>query len=100
VLIRGLLIAASGFVFIFSPGIPLSQLTRRSPGVERGLIYWGLGLWPLALLPALFLQSLLRQAIQGNAPSLGPAVQPVDYLLTPRRAKSSRRGCRSGSASG
>jgi hypothetical protein len=82
VILRGLLIAASGFVFIFSPGLPLSALTRRSPGVERGLIYWGLALWPLALLPALFLQSLLRQAVRGSTPSAAPGVEPVDYLLT------------------
>ena len=81
-ILRGLLIAAAGFVFIFSPGVPLSLLTRRAPAIERGLIYWGLGLWPAALIPAFFLQSLLRQALYGSRPANAMTGQPLDYLFT------------------
>ena len=61
--VRGLLIALSGFLFIFSPGLPMGLLTRRGPALKPDLIYWGIGLWLLMLLPSFFLQSLLRQAV-------------------------------------
>jgi hypothetical protein len=66
--LRGLLVAASGFLFIFSPGLPIGLLTRRSPPFKRELIYWGVGIWIVTLLPSLFLQSLLRQILSGGQP--------------------------------
>ena len=81
-ILRGLLIAAAGFVFIFSPGLPLGLLSRRAPAINRGLMGWGLALWPAALIPALFLQSLLRQALEGSRPAGELAGRPEDYLVT------------------
>jgi hypothetical protein len=66
--LRGLLVAASGFLFIFSPGLPIGLLARRSPPFKRELIYWGVGIWLLTLLPSLFFQSLLRQILSGDQP--------------------------------
>lgn len=82
-ILRGILIAASGFLFIFSPGLPMSLLGRAGRGapIDRGLLYWGIGLWLAALIPSLFIQSLLIQIVspQSSARLTG---RPVDYLLT------------------
>ena len=80
--LRGLLIAAGGFVFIFSPGLPIGLLSRHSSPVKRDLIYWGMGLWLVTLLPSLFIQSLLRQILYGNEVPRQLSGQPVDYVLT------------------
>jgi len=82
VILRGLLIAASGFLFIFSPGLPMSLLVRRSPSFNRDIVYWGIGAWLVALLPSLFLQSLLRQILQNSPMPRGLSGQPMDYALT------------------
>lgn len=81
-ILRGLLIAASGFLFIFSPGLPMSLLTRRSPSFNRDIVYWGIGAWLVALLPSLFLQSLLRQILQNSPTPRGLSGEPMDYALT------------------
>ena len=81
-ILRGLLIAASGFLFIFSPGLPMSLLVRRSPSFNRDIVYWGIGAWLVALLPSLFLQSLLRQILQNSQTPRGLSGQPMDYALT------------------
>lgn len=81
-ILRGLVVAASGFLFIFSPGLPIGLLSQRAPALDRGLIYWGMGAWLAALLPSLFLQSLLRQIMQGSQSPRALSGQPVDYLLT------------------
>ncbi|MBF8284057.1 MAG: hypothetical protein HW378_2972 [Anaerolineales bacterium] len=81
-ILRGLLIAAGGFLFIFSPGLPMSLLVRRSPSFNRDIVYWGIGAWPVALLPSLFLQSLLRQILQNSQTPRGLSGQPMDYALT------------------
>ncbi|MBM2849612.1 MAG: hypothetical protein HW418_2554, partial [Anaerolineales bacterium] len=81
-ILRGLLIAASGFLFIFSPGLPMSLLARRSPSFNRDIVYWGIGAWLVALLPSLFLQSLLRQILQNSQTPRGLSGQPMDYVLT------------------
>jgi hypothetical protein len=82
VILRGLLIAASGFLFIFSPGLPMSLLARRIPSFNRDIVYWGIGAWLVALLPSLFLQSLLRQILQNSQTPRGLSGQPMDYALT------------------
>jgi hypothetical protein len=61
-------VAASGFIFVFSPGLPMGLLARRSPAFDRGLIFWGMGVWLVALLPSLFLQSVLRQIVANESP--------------------------------
>jgi hypothetical protein len=78
-ILRGIIIAASGFLFIFSPGLPIGLLSRHSPPIDREMIYWGIGLWLVALLPSLFLQSLLRQVWIGDRALTG---EPLDYIIT------------------
>jgi hypothetical protein len=80
VFVRGLLIALSGFLFIFSPGLPMGLLARRVPAFKQELIVWGLGLWLAMLLPSFFVQSLLRQALLPGGRAPGPA-RPADYVL-------------------
>lgn len=78
-IVRGLLVALSGFLFIFSPGLPMRLLMRRGLPFQRDMVYWGLGVWLVALLPSLFLQSLLRQILQQPGALTGPA---PDYWQT------------------
>jgi hypothetical protein len=83
VIVRGLLVAASGFVFIFSPGLPMRLLMRGMGRLsfKREFVYWGIGAWIIALPPSLFVQSLLRQVLQGPQASRD-RLAPLDYGLT------------------
>ncbi len=82
-LIRGILIALSGFLFIFAPGVPMGLLRRYGGGFPRELLYWGMGIWLAALVPTYFLQSLIRQLVQGGG-SVMPSIQagPTAYTLS------------------
>ncbi|MEW6567802.1 MAG: hypothetical protein AB1449_06475 [Chloroflexota bacterium] len=79
-ILRGLLVVLSGFLFIFIPGLPMRLLARPGRAAPRGLLYWGMLVWMVALLLGLFFQSLLRQVIQAGAQALSG--QPIDYALT------------------
>lgn len=71
--VQALLVIIAGFAFIFAPGVPMGLLGRRVPGLNRELMYWGLGVWLLALLPALFVQSVLRPLLPGAGGVAAPA---------------------------
>ncbi|OGO09888.1 MAG: hypothetical protein A2Z66_07440 [Chloroflexi bacterium RBG_13_66_10] len=78
-----MLIALSGFLFIFAPGVPMGLLRRFGRSFPRELLYWGMGIWMVALIPTYFLQSLVRQAVQGGG-SIITAFQaePATYALS------------------
>jgi hypothetical protein len=81
VVVQGLLVVLSGFLFIFAPGVPMGLLARRTGPLHRDLMYWGIGLWLVALVPGLFLQTVLRLALlPGAASGAGPA-GPAATLL-------------------
>ena len=81
-LLRALLVIASGFIFIFSPGLPMSLISRYSPEYKRDLVYWGIGTWLVTLIPSLFIQSLIRQILFQGQSVAGYAGQPMDYSVT------------------
>ena len=71
-ILRGLIVALGGFVFIFLPGVFISILTRRNLRFETNLLLWGMGVLVVTLFPAIFLTSLLRMMIFGErAPEAG-----------------------------
>ena len=74
VAVQALLVIVAGFVFIFAPGVPMGLLGRRVPGLNRELMYWGMGLWLAALVLGLFVQSVLRLLV---LPGAGPAATPA-----------------------
>ncbi len=103
-LIRGLFIAAAGFLFIFSPGVPIRLLLRQAQAIRRSALLQGIVIWLVALLPALFFQSLLRQIAApagtgGGEPAPGPwltlggtllaafFLQGLIYLILRRQAR-------------
>jgi len=77
---KGLLVVASGFIFIFSSGIPMRMISRYRPDYRRESLYWGIGIWILAFFISTFLQNLVRQIISGGQP---PTATPglFTYLL-------------------
>jgi len=77
-IIRGLLLAVDGFVFVFMPAALLPVLLRRQPDVNRRFVWWGAGTFLISLLPALFLSSLARQILQ---PDDGFAAQALVALI-------------------
>jgi hypothetical protein len=81
-LLRALLVIASGFIFIFSPGLPMSLISRYSPEYKRDLVYWGIGVWLISLISSLFAQSLIRQIFYQGQTVAGYAGQPMDYSVT------------------
>jgi hypothetical protein len=71
-ILRGLIVALGGFVFIFLPGTFISILTRRNLRFETPLLLWGMGVLVVSLFPAIFVTSLLRMIIFGQrAPEAG-----------------------------
>jgi hypothetical protein len=71
-ILRGLIVALGGFVFIFLPGTFISILSRRNMRFETSLLLWGMGVLVVTLFPAIFLTSLLRMIILGeHAPEGG-----------------------------
>jgi len=68
--IKALLLCVQGFLFIFLPGVVMSLILRRAPGVDRSLVWWGAGGFLVALLPLNFLGSLLRQILAASHSSL------------------------------
>lgn len=80
-LFRGLLVAASGFVFIFSPGLPIRLLLQRAQAIRRNFLIWGIIVWLIALVPSLFFQSLIRQIADASQGVDGPAQEP-GYVIT------------------
>ncbi len=81
-LLRALLVIASGFIFIFSPGLPMSLISRYSPEYKRDLVYWGIGVWLVSLIPSLFIQSLIRQISYQGQTVASYTGQPMDYIVT------------------
>ena len=81
-LLRALLVIASGFIFIFSPGLPMSLISRYSPEYKRDLVYWGIGVWLVSLIPGLFTQSLIRQIFYQEQTVAGYTGQLMDYSVT------------------
>jgi len=71
-ILRGLIVALGGFVFIFLPGAFIAILTRRNLRFETNLLLWGMGVLVVTLFPAIFMTSLLRMMIFGErAPEAG-----------------------------
>ena len=81
-LLRALLVIASGFIFIFSPGLPMSLISRYSPEYKRDLVYWGIGVWLITLIPSLFIQSLIRQIFYQGQSVVSYTGQPKVYSIT------------------
>ncbi|MBM3138578.1 MAG: hypothetical protein FJZ98_10380 [Chloroflexi bacterium] len=77
---KGLLVLLSGFLFIFSSGIPMRLISRYKPDYRREVLFWGVGIWIIAFLVSTFLQNLIRQIVAGG---VQPAAQqsPLTYLL-------------------
>ena len=71
-ILRGLIVALGGFVFIFLPGVFIAILTRRNLRFETNLLLWSMGIWAVALFSAIYLTSLLRMIIFAErAPEAG-----------------------------
>jgi hypothetical protein len=71
-ILRGLIVALGGFVFIFLPGVFISILNRRNLRSETNLLLWGMGILVVTLFPAIFLTTLLRMIIfNERAPEAG-----------------------------
>lgn len=80
-IIRGLLVSASGFVFIFAPGLVIGLLRRHLKTYNSSLLYWGIGAWIVAQVPAILAQNALYGATAGGDPILADAIGLADFLL-------------------
>ena len=76
--IKGLLVLISGFLFIFSSGIPMRLISRYKPDYRREGLFWGVGIWIISFFVSTFLQNLIRQIASGGAASVQG---PFTYLL-------------------
>lgn len=65
-ILKGLLVVVSGFIFIFSPGIPMRLLSQHKPDYKKDGLYWGIGIWIIAFFVSTFIQNLIRQIATGG----------------------------------
>lgn len=79
-IIKGLLVLISGFLFIFSSGIPMRLISRYKPDYRREGLYWGIGIWIIAFFVSTFLQNLIRQIVTGGSQH-GGTQSPFTFLL-------------------
>jgi len=81
--LKGLLVVASGFAFIFASGIPMRMLGRFRPDYKKDGLYWGIGIWIIAFFVSNFLQSLVKQiATHGEGQESGWAPYLLGAVLT------------------
>lgn len=80
-ILRAILVIASGFIFIFSPGLPMSLINRYSPDYKRDLVYWGIGAWLIANLINQFLSILMRMIMYSGSDFAGFTGQPKDFIF-------------------
>jgi hypothetical protein len=82
--LKGLLVLASGFIFIFSPGLPMRLISRYRPDYKKEGLYWGIVIWIIAFFIGTFIQNLARQIAAGGQASSQTGTQPFDlssYLV-------------------
>lgn len=65
-ILKGLLVVASGFIFIFSPGIPMRLISQHKPDYKKDGLYWGIAIWIIAFFISTFIQNLIRQIATGG----------------------------------
>lgn len=80
-IVKGLIIAASGFLFIFAPGLPMQWLYRKYGNQAKSLLATGIFVWVIAQLLAIFVQSLIRPALPENVNIIDPG-NPLEYALS------------------
>jgi hypothetical protein len=81
VIVRGLCVSASGFLFIFAPGLVIGLMRRRLKTYNSSLLYWGIGAWILAQVPAILSQIAIYGAATGGENMPSGAVGLGDFLL-------------------
>jgi hypothetical protein len=72
VILRGLIIAFSGFAFIFAPGIPMQLLYQKYRTKARSLMVAGIIVWLISLVLAIFMQSMIRPALPEDLNVINP----------------------------
>lgn len=83
-LLKGLLVVASGFIFIFSPGIPMRLISQHKPDYKKDGLYWGIGIWIIAFFISTFIQNFIRQIAtsgQGTVESSASLSSLAPYLI-------------------
>lgn len=70
----GILIIISGFLFIFSPGIPYALLSKKVT-TNRDLLFWGIGIWIVSFILTTFLFNFFKQVAAVSRPSVPDAWQ-------------------------
>lgn len=83
-LLKGLLVITSGFIFIFSSGIPMRLISRFKPDYKKDGLYWGILIWIITFFLSTFIQNFLRQIIiagQTTLPKASGSPNPAVYLI-------------------
>ena len=65
-ILKGLLVVVSGFIFIFSSGIPMSLISRFRPDYKKEGLYWGIGIWATTFFISNFLQAFIKLIVTGG----------------------------------
>jgi hypothetical protein len=78
--LKGLLVVVSGFVFIFCSGIPMHMISRFRPDYKREAMYWGIVIWVATFLISTFLQNFAKQIITGGQ-AVAANTSVVSYLF-------------------
>jgi hypothetical protein len=79
--LKGLLVVAGGFAFIFASGIPMRIIGRFRPDYKKDGMYWGIGIMIVAFFVSNFLQNLVKQIAAGGQVGGLSSTNLLPYLL-------------------
>lgn len=80
-ILKGLIIAASGFLFIFAPGLPMSLLYRKYSTQARSMMVTGILIWVITQVLAIFVQSMIRPAFPDDLNVTDPG-NPLEFAIS------------------
>ncbi|MCK5646919.1 MAG: hypothetical protein KAH97_09075 [Anaerolineales bacterium] len=80
-IVKGLIIAASGFLFIFAPGVPMGLIYQKYRTPAKSLLVTGIIVWIITVVLAIFVQAMIRPILPENLNIIDPG-NALEYALS------------------
>lgn len=71
-IVKGLIIAASGFLFIFAPGVPMGLIYQKYRTPAKPLLVTGIIVWIITQVLAIFVQAMIRPVLPEHLNIIDP----------------------------
>jgi hypothetical protein len=81
VIVKGLITAVSGFLFIFAPGIPMGLIYQKYRTQAKSLLVTGMIVWIIAQVLAIFVQAMVRPVLPEHLNIIDPG-NTLEYAVS------------------